>query len=94
VGVWAGSLEAGLRGKEREMGRGQTGCWVLVMVSFSFPFLFSNSISSHFSNSNSNEFEFKTHSNKSMHQHECNTKEIKPMINFNYLRNKIRLNAN
>ena len=39
-------------------------------------------------------FEFKTHSNKSMHQHECNTKEIKPMINFNYLRNKIRLNAN
>ena len=55
VGVWAGSLEAGLRGKEREMGRGQTGCWVLVMVSFSFPFLFSNSISSHFSNSNSNE---------------------------------------
>ena len=39
-------------------------------------------------------FEFKPHSNKSMHQHECNTKEIKPMINFNYLRNKIRLNAN
>jgi len=29
------------------------------------------------------EFEFKPQSNKSMHQHECNTK-FKPMINFNY----------
>ena len=28
-------------------------------------------------------FEFKPQSNKSMHQHECNTK-FKPMINFNY----------
>jgi hypothetical protein len=38
------------------------------------------------------EFEFKPQSNKSMHQHECNTK-FKPMINFNYLKNKIELNA-
>ena len=38
-------------------------------------------------------FEFKPHSIKSMHQHECNINFFKLRQNFNYLRNKIKLNA-
>jgi hypothetical protein len=89
--VWAEPVWRGL-------GRAERGwAWAAVELKadffFGFSFLFSLS-----SISNSNkfefkyEFEFKPQSNKSMHQHECNTK-FKPMINFNYLKNKIELNA-
>ena len=43
-------------------------------------------------NSNKNLNSNHTQKIKTMHQHECN-KKVKPMINFNYLRNKIELNA-
>ena len=45
-------------------------------------------------NSNENLNSNHTQTIKTMHQHEYNTqKKFKPMISFNYLRNKIELNA-
>ena len=68
--------------------------WVALGFGFPNPFLFLFPSLLTQTNLNSNKFEFKTlftQTNKIMHQHECNNK-IKPMINFNYLRIKIRLN--
>ena len=100
-----GSGERAGRARVRGLGRGKRWAglrfgpisWVELGFGFSILFLFLffsflNLIQTKFEFKYG--FEFKPHSNKSMHQHECNTKEIKPMINFNYLRNKIRLNAN
>ena len=73
------------------------GTWVGFELLGWFSFSNFNSISYFYFkqslNSNKNLKSNHTQTIKTMHQHECNTK-IKPMINFNHLRNKIRLNAN
>ena len=91
-------------GKERRswVGPGSSGCWVghwsemvwgLGSFSDPFPFLFlflskSNPNSnSRQMNSNLNLNSHKHSTNQTMLQHDATTK-IKPMINFNYLRNK------
>ena len=84
-------------GREKEAGRYWVGFWASGWAGFSifpFYFLFTLSIQNLIQTKFEFKFEFesKPHSNKIMHQHECN-KKFKPRENFNYLRNKIELNA-
>ena len=62
------------------LGRVSVGFGFVFYFPFSFLFLLQTKFEFKY------KFLFKPHSNKkNMHQHECNTKKIKPMINFNYL---------
>ena len=102
AGSWAAGRRAGPAGERNRAGRRERGAWVgfgtklgWVLLGFGlalgfgllfyFPFSFLFLLQTKFEFKS--KFEFKPHSNKIMHQHECN-KKFKPMINFNYLRNK------
>ena len=64
---------AGPSGEERA-GLGREVGWILVLGFLFYFFSFLNLIQTKFEFKY--EFEFKPHSNKSMHQHECNTKKF------------------
>ena len=67
--------------------------WVKGLGPLSFSILFQHTQTKLNSNLNLNST-LARNQIKEMLQHDATTKKIKPMINFNYLRNKIRLNAN
>ena len=68
------------------------GFWVFFLFLFLFLSNSNSNSNSRQMNSNLNLNSHKHSTNKTMLQHDATTK-IKPMINFNYLRIKIRLNA-
>ena len=78
----------------REVGHGigfEFGFWVFFLFLFLFLSNSNSNSNSRQMNSNLNLNSHKHSTNKTMLQHDATTK-IKPMINFNYLRIKIKLN--